>query len=196
MTITELYEKLADKDFQDSLTGNLFFPAYMYVYDPTKEYEVGEEIDSIKERLKRPTSYLKVMVMDIFQEFQAFLKTQKFGRDTSKFDFYLQQEPNKPEQVAKALKQDANNERFFKWLDERIKNHFAEAGESEVAYVFVKGFGAIFPYLRANKLMNNFEKYVKGYKLILFYPGKAKENYNLFGLLNDENLYRAIKLIN
>ena len=45
--------------------------------------------------------------------------------------------------------------------------------------------------------MNNFEKYNKNYKIINFYPGKAKDNYySLFGTLNDENLYRAIKLIN
>ena len=31
----------------------------------------------------------------------------------------------------------------------------------------------------------------------MFYPGKAQQDYySLFGLLKDENLYRAIKLIN
>lgn len=54
MTITELYNQLADKNFQDPLTGNLFFPAYMYVYDPEKEYEIQQEIINIKERLYRP----------------------------------------------------------------------------------------------------------------------------------------------
>ena len=50
MTITELYNQLANKDFQDHLTGNLFFPAYMYVYDPEKEYEIDAEIINIKEK--------------------------------------------------------------------------------------------------------------------------------------------------
>jgi hypothetical protein len=44
--------------------------------------------------------------------------------------------------------------------------------------------------------MSNFEKHIKGFKLIMFYPGVAKGYYSLFGLLQDENLYRAIKLIN
>jgi len=48
MTITELYNQLADKDFQDHSTGDLFFPAYMYMYDPTKEYEIDNEILDIK----------------------------------------------------------------------------------------------------------------------------------------------------
>lgn len=197
MTITELYQQLADKDFQDHQTGNLFFPAYMYVYDPAKEYEVEREILNIKERLHRPTNYLEVMVMDIFQEFLAFLKTQKFGK-VSKYDFFLEQEPQKPDRVENSLRQIANDDRFFAWLDQKIKDHFRQAGEAEVAYVFVKGIGAIYPYLRASKFINNFEKYISGggYKLILFYPGAVQDYYHLFGLLNDENLYRAIKLIN
>ena len=69
MTITELYNQLSDKDFQDHQTGNLFFPAYMYMYDATKEYEIDREILDIKNRLHRPNNYLDVMVLDIFEEF-------------------------------------------------------------------------------------------------------------------------------
>lgn len=195
MTITELYRKLDDKDFQNHLTGNLFFPAYMYLYDPTKEYEIDAEILNIKERLHRPNNYLEVMVLDIFEEFQAFLQTQRFG-NASKLDFFLQQELSKPDQVDKSLRQAAHDDRFYTWLHEKIQQHFHAAGDAQVAFVFVKGFGAIYPYMRASKFMSNFEKYINGYKLILFYPGEAREYYHLFKLLNDENLYRAIRLIN
>jgi len=195
MTITELYNKLDDKDFQDHLTGNLFFPAYMYVYDPAKEYEVDREILNIKERLHRPNNYLNVMVLDIFEAFLAFLQSQPFGR-TTRYEYYLLQEEKMPEKVEKALRQSANDDLFYTYLHQQISEHFKRSGESRVAYVFVKGFGAIFPYLRANKFMNNFEKHITGYKLILFYPGEVREHYHLFNILNDENLYRAIKLIN
>jgi hypothetical protein len=195
MTNTELYNQLADKSFQDPMTGNLFFPAYMYVYNPAEEYQVQQEIWHIKERLHRPDNYLNVLVIDIFQEFLAFLKAESFGR-VSKYEFYLSQESQKPEKVSTFLKQDANSAAFFQWLNQRIQQHFHETVNAQVAYVFMMGFGAIFPYLRASKFMNNFEKYIANYKIILFYPGEVKENYNLFKLLNDENLYRAIHLIN
>lgn len=58
MTITELYNQLCNKDFQDHQTGNLFFPAYMYMYNPEKEYEVEKEILDIKNRLHRPNNYV------------------------------------------------------------------------------------------------------------------------------------------
>jgi DNA-dependent RNA polymerase auxiliary subunit epsilon len=195
MTITELYNQLADKDFQDFTTGNLFFPAYMYTYPATKEYEIEAEILDIKNRLHRPNNYLDVMVIDIFEEFVAYLKREKFGRDT-KFDYYLNHEANRPDAVDRALRQDAYDIRFLTYLDNKIQEHLKNAGDFEVAYVFVKGFGNAYPYIRASRFMNNFEKYVKGYKLIMFYPGEVKDYYSLFGLLKDENLYRAIKLIN
>lgn len=195
MTITELYTQLADKDFQDHQTGNLFFPAYMYTYDPEKEYEIDGEILSIKHRLHRPNSYLDVMVIDIFEEFVNYLKQEKFGKDT-KFDFYIKHEENKSDAVNKALRQDAYDTRFLSFLNEKITKTLDSATDYEVAYVFVKGFGNAYPYIRASRFMNNFEKYIHGYKLIMFYPGEAKAYYSLFGLLKDENLYRAIKLIN
>ena len=195
MTIPELYTKLSDKDFQDHTTGNLFFPAYMYMYDPVKEYEVEKEILDIKNRLHRPNNYLDVMVMDIFEEFVAFIKKTKFGKAT-KFDHYLQYEENKQEAVQKALEKDAYDSRFLDFLNQKINEHLEASEPYEVSYVLLKGFGNAFPYIRASRFMSNFEKYIKGYKLIMFYPGKAKEKYSLFGLLEEENLYRAIKLIN
>jgi hypothetical protein len=195
MNISELYTKLSDKDFQDHETGTLFFPAYMYMYDPIKEYEIESEILDIKNRLHRPNNYLDVMVLDIFEEFLEWLKATKFGK-ISKYEFYLTHEAQKNEAVKKSLEKDAYDDRFLKFLDDKIQNHLNNSKPYEVSYVLCKGFGNSYPYIRASRFMSNFEKYVRGFKMILFYPGKAKEYYSLFGLLRDENLYRAIKLIN
>lgn len=196
MTITELYNQLSNKDFQDHQTGNLFFPAYMYMYDATKEYEIEHEILDIKHRLHRPNNYLDVMVLDIFEEFVSYLKQDEIIKGTSRFTFYSNQETDKPEAVDKALYREAYDPRFLNHLDQKIQDHLTNTEYYEVAYVFLKGFGNAFPHIRASRFMNNFEKYIKGYKLIMFYPGEAKTYYSLFGLLKDENLYRAIKLIN
>jgi hypothetical protein len=194
MTITELYSQLCDKDFQNHQTGNLFFPAYMYMYKPELEYEVEKEILDIKNRLHRPNNYLDVLVLDIFEEFISFLKNEKFGNAT-KYNYYSEHESNKKDAVDKALKQDAYTEKFMNYLRDKIADHHNDT-DYEVAYVFIKGFGNSYPYIRASRFMSNFEKHIKGFKLIMFYPGEAKGYYSLFGLLQDENLYRAIKLIN
>ena len=85
---------------------------------------------------------------------------------------------------------------LLEYLNQKIREHIQIEDSYLRSYVFLKGFGNAFPYIRASRFFNNFEKYVKGYKLIMFYPGEAKEYYSLFRLLKDENLYRAIKLIN
>ena len=65
MTITELYERMSNKEFQDPATGNLFSNAYMYLYPPENENQIHDEILVIKERLKRPNNYLDVLILEI-----------------------------------------------------------------------------------------------------------------------------------
>lgn len=195
MTIKELYDLLCDKSFQDPATGYLFFPAYMYLYEPEDEYLIREEIASMKERLVRPTDFVDVLDLNIFNEFCNYLKTQKWG-STNWLDFILSEEAKNYQNVQRTLRQKANDVKFCTFLNNKIQLHINEVSDLKKSYVFIYGFGQIFPYLRASKFMNFFEQYIKGYKIILFYPGNADKNYNLFKVLNDEHLYRAIKLIN
>jgi hypothetical protein len=195
MTIIELYNKLCDKDFQNHETGNLFFPAYMYMYNPEQEYEIEKEILDIKNRLHRPNNYLDVMILDIFEELINFLKNEKFGNST-KFEYYFEHISQKQDTIYNSLKQEAYKDKFMNYLRDKIIKHH-NSTEFEVAYVFMKGFGISYPYIRASRFMSNFEIHIKGFKLIMFYPGILHHgNCRLFGLLQDENLYRSIKLIN
>jgi len=196
MTISELYDLLCDESFQDPNTGSLFFPAYMYVYNPEKEYFVRQEIVKIKERLSRPNTFIDVLVINLFEEFRNFLGNRIFIEQKNVLEMLLESEPSEPDKVSQTLKREANTKEFFAAVNERISSHMSETDDLKKSYVFVHGFGEIYPYLRASKFLSNFEKYIKGYKIILFYPGSAKEHYSLFNLLNDENPYRAIKLIN
>lgn len=201
MTIAELYTHLANDDFKDHETGNLFFPAYMYMYNAEKEYEINAEILDIKNRLHRPTNYLDVIVLDIYEEFMVYLKQSKMTKTKSVFDYYYENEKNNAKLVNNSLLEEPYDEddedlKFLDYLNNKIQAHLKIENAFQRSYVFLKGFGNAFPYIRASRFFNNFEKYVKGYKLIMFYPGEAKEYYSLFGLLKDENLYRAIKLIN
>jgi hypothetical protein len=199
MTITELYERLSDKEFLNPDTGNLFSKAYMYLYDPKEEYHVRNEMKLIKDRLIRPDIYRNILILDIFQAFLDFLNHSTFGK-RKKFDFLIEQEEKNARKVEDSLHRDATSPKFFAFLNDKIGKHFNDAGDYEVGYVFVHGFGSIFPYLRASKFLNNFEKYFMDnsqYKLILFYPGSADQmRIKLFSQLEDENPYRAIKLIN
>ena len=48
MTIEQLYEKLKDKDFQDTST-NLFYNYYVFQYDPQQEAEIYSQLKQYQE---------------------------------------------------------------------------------------------------------------------------------------------------
>ena len=73
MTIEELYEKLSSKEFQDTEHGDIFYNFYLFQYDPSQEYFIREQIDSFKANLSRPTNYIDVLALNLFDEFCKFL---------------------------------------------------------------------------------------------------------------------------
>jgi hypothetical protein len=194
MDLSDLFEELSKRGFQNPDSGNLFFPAYIYCYDPTKEYELRQQIAEIKDRLIRPDIYQECMIINIFDEFIEYLKNEKLG-DESLFDLYRQQEiEDKPAETTDNLKLIATSKEFLVSVDDKIRKHFELPSDYKKVYVLVHGFGSIYPYLRASEFLKRFEEYVSGggYKIIVFYPGKYENNqFHLFNEINDENIYRA-----
>ncbi|MFA6661315.1 MAG: BREX protein BrxB domain-containing protein, partial [Bacilli bacterium] len=59
--------------------------------------------------------------------------------------------------------------------------------------------GSMYPYLRVNEFLALYEDFndTNKYKIIVFYPGHRDHNsFRLFGILPDNNTYRATLLIN
>ena len=90
------------------------------------------------------------------------------------------------------------------WTQE-VEKEFARRGygkddDGKVRpYVFLYGFGTIYPYLRANEFLSLYEPLNKAsrYKIILFYPGAFRDGrFSLFGKLSDNHAYRAHVLVN
>lgn len=192
MTISNLFEELADKDFQDPNTGNLFFPAYIYTYDPGQEYKIRKEIENLKERLIRPDNYVDCLILNIYAEFILFLKDQFLG-DESIFDMIIEEEKKNPEGMTSLLKEKALSPEFFRFIDVKAQKHFNLPSKYKKVYLMIYGFGSIFPYLRTSEFLKNYEQYLSGgYKLITVYPGHYENKYyHLFSIFNDENIYRA-----
>jgi len=199
MTIEELYKKLEDKTFQDTSTGTMFYNVYIFQYPPEDEYQVYSQIDSFKDRLRRPSNNLDILTLDIFDEFCQYLDAKSFGKHPSLLKYLLNKEIKSPESVNDTLIRNACDDKFFEWVDRRIKEHLNTENELAKSFVFMYGFGQIFPYLRTNTFLSNFERYNHGeeYKIIVFYPGNVQNNsFSLFGVLKDDHTYRSIKLIN
>jgi len=189
--IEQIFSLLSDEAFKDPNTGLLFFPAYIYTYDPKEEYEIRNQINTLNEQLKRPSNSLNCLVINVFYEFIEFLKNQSFaGR--SLIDEILELEESDFQEASEYLKEKAQDQgEFIDYLGNKISNYF-EAKDDAKVYLLVYGFGSIFPYLRVSHFLKNTEKHIKNHKLIVFYPGSfTMANYSLFGEFNDDNLYRA-----
>lgn len=189
--IERIFNLLSDEAFKDPNTGLLFFPVYIYTYDPKDEYQIREEINILNEQLKRPSNSLNCLVINIYQEFIAYLESQTFAGQ-SLIDEIINLENEDPEEALEYIKEKAQEEsEFLDYIREKITLYFKEKSSDKV-YFLVYGFGTIFPYLRVSHFLKNIEKSAVNHKLIVFYPGDFKHsNYSLFGEFNDDNLYRA-----
>jgi hypothetical protein len=186
----KLFELMADKGFQEPRTGNLFFPVYIYTYEPSEEYEMRKEINLLIEKLKRPNNYLDSLVMNMYDEMIEYLKEEQFANRTL-FDLISDKEKEDDEEALTWVRDEINEGNFYNNFTKKVKNHFGQNNEKKV-YLVLHGFGTAYPYLRVSDFLKNTEQFIKEFKVIVFYPGNYdNNNYNMFGLLNDDNLYRA-----
>ena len=199
MTVEQLYEKLCSKKFQDTQSGDLFYNFFVYLYPADKEFEMREQIEDIKENIKRPVNNVDVLTLDIFEEFCQFMDGQSFGKHPSYLNYMLEKDESRPDDVTKALLLKANSDDFMLYIHNKIMEHVSKVDEYIRPYVFLYGLGNIYPYLRTSNLLNRYEKYNRSerYKIILFYPGDQDgATFKLFGDLEDNHTYRAIVLMN
>lgn len=181
---------MADKGFQEPRTGNLFFPVYIYTYEPSEEYEMRKEINLLIEKLKRPNNYLDSLVINMYDEMIEYLKEEQFANRTL-FDLISEKEKEDDEEALTWVRDEINEGNFYNNFTKKVQNHFGQNNEKKV-YLVLHGFGTAYPYLRVSDFLKNTEQFIKEFKVIVFYPGNYDNyNYNMFGLLNDDNLYRA-----
>jgi hypothetical protein len=197
MTIPELYDYLCSPQFRDQ-SGSMFYNYYIYQYPANQEYEMRRQINEFQERLKRPTTFVNALIIDLFETFCDYLKTETFGKQNL-FDMTLEEEQETPNSVTEELTDEANNDKFYEFVRDRIIKHISENDGYKKPYVFVHGIGKMFPYLRCSTFLNGYEKYNDpgSYKIIVFYPGESKGNtFKLFNTIDDNHTYRAVLLVN
>lgn len=64
------------------------------------------------------------------------------------------------------------------------------------ALVLLTRVGAAYPLLRSHSLLNNLQERLDNVPLVMFFPGRYDgQELRLFGLLKDDNYYRAFRLL-
>ncbi len=195
INIDKLFDLMSDKGFQEPRTGNLFFPAYIYTYPPESEYEIREQLHLMNEKLKRPNNYLDCMVINIYHELIDYLKSKSFAGKTL-FDQIISKEKEDAHEAYEWIRDEINEGGFYQHLEKLVKQYF-QPDQKKRVYLIIYGFGSVFPYMRASELLRKTERLIKEFKVLIFYPGDYKNaRYNLFGILDDDHIYRANHLNN
>jgi hypothetical protein len=177
-----LYKVISDEDFllMKSLGGEI--PFFVAAFEPHQYNEVENAIRGLRNKLDN--NGIPVLELNIFDISIEILNNELGAGEI----FDLEKSMDKTE-FKEALRSilDINEV-----LMPRIKT-IIDASNARV--FFLTGIGLVFPYIRAHSVLNNLQNVAKKAPTILFFSG----NYNglsleLFGLLKDDNYYRAFNI--
>jgi len=177
-----IFEVISSPTFlsMGALVGEI--PFWISAYNPTQETDVNTEIHNLVKKLKN--NGITPCVINLFA------LSMKLVEKHIGLEKMLMVEKRKPKKkFKKALQSTINiHERLIPAIEER-----AEATDHDL--LMIHGVGAAFPFIRSHTVLNNLQSSVKEMPTLMFFPGVFNgESLELFGLLKDDNYYRAFNI--
>jgi hypothetical protein len=157
---------------------------YIFDYPPEHELLLRDHVRFLLEHLPKKRSGLRVKHINLFDLVLSYLGERKL------LDKALEQARKKGDTfLLKALETPLHGSKlapaFEKACD--LPNH---------DLVLVSGVGTVYPLLRTHSLLNNLHTAMQQKPLVMFFPGQYDgQSLKLFGLLKDDNYYRAFRLV-
>lgn len=165
---------------KQSLGGEI--PFFVSAYDPADEIRISEAIRLLKNKLG--THGVPVLELDLYDIACSILE-EKGGMERM---FRVEKKKSK-EKFLRALQSSLN-------IHQVLMPHIKELIENSDAKVyFLTGIGACYPFIRSHNVLNNLQNIAKDSPTVAFFPGEYNgHSLNLFGLLKDDNYYRAFNI--
>jgi len=166
----------------EALGGEI--PFWISAYNPTQEVGVNEEIQNLTKKLQNEG--IMPHLVNLFR-LSMELVDQHIGLDKM---FQVEQRKSK-ERFKKALQSSVNiHERLIPTIADQVKEHSPDV-------LLINGVGSVFPFIRSHNVLNNLQSAVKEIPTLMFFPGNyTGQSLELFGLLKDDNYYRAFNIDN
>lgn len=179
---THLYKVISSKSFlnKESLGGEI--PFFISAYNAIQEMQVKDSIKLLKNKLE--TSGVRVLEINLYDMVCEILE-EKGG-----IERMFQVEKTKSKSKFLSAMQSTLN--IHQVLMPKIKEKIANA---EAKVYFLTGIGLVFPYIRSHNILNNLQNIAKDAPTVAFFPGVyTGHTLSLFGLLKDDNYYRAFNI--
>lgn len=177
-----LFNVISSSNFlnKESLGGEI--PFFISTYKAEDELRCRDEIRLLKKKLENngvPVLELNLyeIVCEILEAkggMERMFKVEK-ARSKDKFLSALQSSLNMHQVLMPLIKQkiESNNAKVY----------------------FLTGIGLVFPFIRSHNVLNNLQNIAKEAPTVAFFPGDYNgHTLNLFGLLKDDNYYRAFNM--
>jgi len=179
-----LYQVISNPEFlrMESLGGEI--PFFIAAFDPKQQIEVDRAIRSLKNKLE--TNGIPVLELNLY-DIALELLNEELGEGEI---FELEKTMDKKE-FKEALQSilDINEV-----LIPKIKGMIDTA--SAKVY-FLTGIGLVFPFIRSHNVLNNLQNVAKKAPTVAFFAGDYNGySLELFGLMKDDNYYRAFNIAN
>ena len=182
--LNQVIDRLLSKELlaNEGLGNEIGF--YIFDYEPEKELQVREFIETIKDQLPKRKPDLRFMHINLFELLIDYLQERKLLERA----FQLQKDKGE-EELLKALKGPLHELKIAKYFVERAK-------PEEHDLILMSGVGNSWPILRSHTLLNSLHPLMNDTPLVIFYPGKFDgQGLRLFGKLKESNYYRAFRLV-
>lgn len=175
--------KIQEEGFLDGRGLGNEISFYIFDYNPKDELLVRDYTKLIRREFDKANSNIKIIEFDLYNLLLELSKEM----DIFEGIFEMEESEGK-DALYDALVEFCEDPSIFM---EKIKE---ESDSYDI--IFITGVGKVFPFLRSHTLLNNLMEKIHGKPLIMFYPGEYDElSLKLFGKLDDNNYYRAFRLI-
>jgi len=177
-----LFNVISSKRFlnKESLGGEI--PFFISAYEAEQELEVKDAIKHLINKLS--TSGVPVLEINLYDLVCEILE-KKGGMDRM---FRVEKAKSK-DKFLTALQSSLN---IHQVLMPKVKE---KIDASNAKIYFLTGIGLVFPFIRSHNVLNNLQNIAKEAPTLAFFPGEYNGHaLNLFGLLKDDNYYRAFNI--
>lgn len=166
----------------DALGGEI--PFWIAPYDIEAHDQVEVEIKNLQTKLANKG--IKSELIDLF-ELSCSIIEANIGLEKM---FDVEKRKDK-EKFKRALQSTVNIH------DRLIPAMIEQLSASEPQILLIKGVSSVYPFIRSHTVLNNLQSAVKHIPTVMFFSGAYSGNsLNLFGLMKDDNYYRAFNIDN
>lgn len=179
-----LYQVISTEEFlrMESLGGEI--PFFISAFDPKQQNEVDKAVKGLKNKLEK--NGIHILELNLY-DLSMNILNEELGEGEI---FELEKSMDKKEFKA-ALQSTLD---IHQVLIPRIKSII---DSSSAKVFFLTGIGLVFPFIRSHNILNNLQNVAKKAPTVMFFTGEYSGNsLELFGLLKDDNYYRAFNIEN